>query len=116
MTGRGITVVVLTDEALVREHDLRELVDDLLALVEAGHHRIVLDFAGVERLSIHAAGSLAEPTRRCASAQGGAARVCGLRPDVSAAFAMAGLGVRDEVYPDVASAVGGLPGRRRPRR
>ncbi len=106
-SGRGITVVILTDEALVREHDLRELVDDLLALVEAGHHRIVLDFAGVDRLSIHAAGSLAEPVRRCSAAQGGALRVCGLRPEVSAVFATAGLGVRTEVYPDVASAIGG---------
>ena len=56
-SGRGITVVSLTDDALVRENDLEELVGDLLALIDAGHHRLVLDFGRVDRLSIHAAGA-----------------------------------------------------------
>ena len=107
-SGRGITVVSLTDEALVREHDLEELVGDLLALIDAGHHRLVLDFGRVDRLSIRAAGALAEPVRRCHAAEHGALKVCGLRADVAAVFAMVGLDRgRRRLAPDAASAING---------
>ena len=37
-------MVSLTDQALIKEEDLLELIGDVLALVEAGHRRVVLDF------------------------------------------------------------------------
>lgn len=105
-SGRGMTVVALTDEALVREGDLAELVDDLFALIDAGHHRIVLDFARVERLTIGAAAALAGPARRCGES-GGLLKFSGLRPDVASAFGLAGLAPFAEVCPDAASAIAG---------
>ena len=48
---RGITVVRLIDRSLVKEAQIRELACDLLDLIEAGNHRIVLNFQIVERLA-----------------------------------------------------------------
>ena len=62
---RGITVVGILDASLVREDDLAELSGDLVALIDAGHHRLVIDFANVEHLSIRAVGALAGAIRGC---------------------------------------------------
>ena len=105
---RGIAVVSLTDQALIKEDDLLELVGDLLALVEAGHRRIVLDFFAVERLSSWAAKSIDDAIRSCLGAVGGAVKFSGLRPEVAAIFAMVGLDPRVATYPDSASAIGGV--------
>ncbi|WP_435008706.1 STAS domain-containing protein [Tundrisphaera lichenicola] len=104
---RGITVVILSDQALIREEDLEELTGDLLALTEAGHRRLVLDFSNVERLSTWAAGSISGVVRRCSGAEGGTVKVAGLRPQVASAFEIAGLGRAVEVCPDTASALEG---------
>jgi anti-anti-sigma factor len=104
---RGIAIVSLTDQALIKEADLWELAGDLLALVEAGHLRIVLDFSSVERLSSWAARTINEAVRPCFSTFGGSVKFSGLRPDLSAIFEMTGLDPRVAVYPDTASAVGG---------
>ena len=102
---KGIAVVTLTDQALIKEEDLLELTGDLLSLVEAGHRRIVLDFAAVERLSSWAASVLSDTVRRCLVAEGGAVKFSGLSMDVSAIFAMTGLDPRVAIYPDTASAI-----------
>ena len=80
-------MVTLTDQALIKEDDLLELTGDLLSLVEAGHRRIVLDFAAVERLSSWAASMLSDAVRRCGQAEGGAVKFSGLGRDVVAIFA-----------------------------
>ncbi len=103
---RGIAVVSLTDQALIKEEDLSELTGDLLALVEAGHRRIVLDFFAVERLSSWAARTINEAVRACFSTPGGAVKFSGLRPEISTIFAMTGVDPGVAVYPDTASAVG----------
>ena len=105
---RGIAVVTLTDQALIREDDLAELAGDLRALVEAGHWRVVLDFANVERLSSWAASTINAAARVCFDAPGGAVKFSGLRPDVAAIFAMTGLNLAVAVAADVASAVAGV--------
>ena len=105
---RGTAVVTLTDQALIKEEDLFELTGDLLSLVEAGHRRIVLDFAAVERLSSWAASMLSDAVRRCGEAEGGAVKFSGLGPDVAAIFAMTGLDPRVAVYPGTASAIDGV--------
>ncbi len=102
--GRGITIVVLTDTSLIKEDDLTELYGDLMALVEAGHHRLILNFAGVERLSSWAAGAVAEAVRQCVAARGGALRVCGLRSPLDAIFSVTGLAREVAIYPDEATA------------
>jgi anti-anti-sigma factor len=104
---RGVTVVSLTDQALIKEDDLAELTGDLLALVEAGHRRIVLDFFAVERLSSWAARAIDEAVRRGSSAEGSAVKFSGLRPDVATIFAMTGLDPRVVIAPDTSSAIGG---------
>lgn len=105
---RGIAVVTLTDQALIKEEDLLELTGDLLSLVEAGHRRIVLDFAAVERISSWAASTLSATARRCGAAEGGAVKFSGLGPDVAAIFAMTGLDPMVTIYPDTASAIDGV--------
>jgi anti-anti-sigma factor len=105
---RGIAVVSLTDQALIKEEDLAELAGDLLALVEAGHLRIVLDFFAVERLSSWAARTINQAVRSCFETSGGAVKFSGLRPEISAIFAMTGLDPAVAVYPDTSSAVAGI--------
>jgi anti-anti-sigma factor len=104
---RGITVVAILDAALVKDHDLAELAGDLVALIEAGHHRMVLDFANVERLSIRAVEALAGAIRGCSSARGGALKLAGIRPEVAEVLALAGLSAGVEVCPGAAAAIAG---------
>jgi anti-anti-sigma factor len=102
---RGISVVALTDQALVKQEDLRELADDLLALIEAGHRRLVLDLSAVERLSSWAAGVLADVFARCRATDGGVIKLCGLKSQVASIFAVTGLDPLVEVCTDATSAV-----------
>ena len=102
---RGITVVMLTDKALIKEPELSELAGDLLALVEAGHNRMVLNFGRVERLSSWAVGPVTEAIRLCAQARGGALRVCGLHSQVASIFSLTGLRRDVPIYADETSAI-----------
>lgn len=80
---RGATTVRLLDKTLVKESDLGELSEELTDLVEAGHDRLVLDFASVERLSCAIVPMLAEIARRCAAEGHGQLRVSNLRPEIA---------------------------------
>jgi anti-anti-sigma factor len=104
---RGIAVVSITDQALIKEEDLLELIGDVLALVEAGHRRVVLDFFAVERLSSWAANSINQAIRSCLASEG-AVKFSGVRPEVATIFAMIGLDPRVALYPDSASAINGV--------
>ncbi len=101
----GITVVSLTDAVLLKEKALSEMAEDLFALIEAGHHRIILNVAAVERLSSWVVGAVAEACRRCRAAPGGALKVCGLRPSVAAIFTITGLDREIERYPNETAAI-----------
>jgi anti-anti-sigma factor len=105
---RGVTIVSLTDQALIKEADLLELTGDLRALVEAGHRRIVLDFFAVERLSSWAARLIDDAVRSCGSVEGTAVKFSGLTSEVMRIFAMTGLDPIVALYPDTASAVAGV--------
>jgi anti-anti-sigma factor len=102
---KGISVVALSDRALIKEQELSELAGDLLALVEAGHHRIIVNFSAVERLSTWAGGFLAEAIRRCDLASEGALKVCGLRPELAAIFPVTGLGRGITIFDDETTAI-----------
>jgi anti-anti-sigma factor len=73
--------------------------------VGAGHHRIILNFSGVERLSSWAVSFVAESLRRCARASQGTLKVCGLREEVAAIFAVTGSAREIAIYPDETAAV-----------
>ena len=88
---RGITVVRLRDKALVKEAQIQELNRELMDLIEAGSHRVVLNFQGVERLASMVVVAVAEARRRCASADGGALKICGLGSGLSDIFSIAGV-------------------------
>ncbi|MFO0907220.1 MAG: FHA domain-containing protein [Isosphaeraceae bacterium] len=101
-----MTVVSLTDASLIREHELFELAGDLRAMIESGHHRLILDFSAVERLSSWVVALVAEVHRRCIARRGGALRVCGLRPELAAIFRLTGLDREVRFAADQASALG----------
>lgn len=88
---RGISLVRFPDSRLLREDTLRTIADELLALAKAGHHRLVLDFEGVTRMSSQLLGALAELHRRCDDNEGGQLRVCGLRAELAELFQITGL-------------------------
>ena len=77
-TSAGVTVVRLDRRSLVKEAQIRELACDLLDLIEAGNHRVVLNFQVVERLASWVVIAVDEARRLCESADGGALKICGL--------------------------------------
>ncbi len=103
--SRGITLVRFPDSRLLREDDLRTVAEELTALVRAGHHRLVLNFAGVERMSSQIVGAVAVAHRRCAAVEGGQLRLCGLLADLSELFALTGLAGPIAIFPDERAAL-----------
>ncbi len=102
---RGITVVRLVDGALSKESQVRELACDLIDLVEAGNHRVLINFQAVERLGSWVVLAVDEAQRRCRAAAGGALKICGLQPHLADIFPIAGMGQGIERYPDESTAL-----------
>jgi anti-anti-sigma factor len=102
---RGITVVRLVDRALAKEAQIRELACDLIDLVEAGNHRVLLNFEAVERLVSWAVLAVDEAHRRCRTRAGGAMKICGLRPHLAEIFPIAGMGQGIERHSDETAAL-----------
>ena len=69
------------------------------------HHRLVINFIGVERLSSWVVGAVATVHRRCALARGGALKVCGLEPQLAAIFRISGLAQTVPFFPDENAAI-----------
>ena len=95
---RGITLVRLLDKSLVKDAQLRELARDLLDLIAAGNHRVVLNFQATTRLASWVAFVVEAARRRCAAADGGELRVCGLPRELARVFAIAGVGSEVSLY------------------
>ncbi|MDR3632749.1 MAG: FHA domain-containing protein [Isosphaeraceae bacterium] len=102
---RGITVVHVMERNLVKPNNVGEIEEDLLALIDAGYHRIVLDFSVVERLTSWVVGAVARAHQRCAAAEFGRLKVCGLRAQVATIFAITGLASEINIEPDEATAL-----------
>jgi anti-anti-sigma factor len=102
---RGITVVRLTDRALVKEAQIRELACDLLDLIEAGNHRVVLNFQVVERLASWVVIAVDTARRLCESADGGALKICGLPQQLASVFPIVGVALGNSLHPDEATAI-----------
>jgi anti-anti-sigma regulatory factor len=102
---RGVTVVRLSDKNLARESQVRELACDLLDLIEAGNHRVVLNFQGVERLASWVVVAVEEARRMCEAADGGALKICGLPLQLASIFPIAGVEVVSALYANEATAI-----------
>ncbi|WP_337174611.1 STAS domain-containing protein [Paludisphaera sp.] len=104
---RGATVVRVTDRELVQRADIDEWADDLRDLIEAGNHRIVLDFSRVERLGSWIVAAVVGAHRLCESHPGGRLKVCGMEPQLREIFRIIGMGRRIFMVDDEAAAVDG---------
>ncbi len=100
---RNVMVIRFISKRLLREDDLRETADELTAVAAAGYSRIIVNFAGVERLSSQFVGALAAASRR-SRASGGELRICGLRPELASLFEITGLIGPIALFPDEAAA------------
>jgi anti-anti-sigma regulatory factor len=104
---RGATVVRITDRTLVQRSDIDEWADDLRDLIEVGNHRIVLNFAKVERLGSWIVAAVVEAHRLCGAHPGGRLKVCGLESQLREVFRIIGMGRRIFMAEDEAQAVDG---------
>jgi anti-anti-sigma factor len=98
-------VVRLIDRSLVKEAHIRELACDLLDLIEAGNHRVVLNFQVVERLASWVVIAVDEARRLCESADGGALKVCGLPQQLASVFPIVGVALGKALHSDEATAI-----------
>ena len=104
---RGVAVVRLTDRALIKQSEIRELADDLADLIAVGNQRIVLNFSKVERLGSWIVAAAVEGHRRCEAAEGGRLKVCGLTPQLAEVFQIIGMGRRIFLCDDEQAAIDG---------
>ncbi len=102
---RGVTVVRLLEKSLVKEAQIRELARDLLDLIAAGNHRVVLNFQAIERLASWMAFVVDEARKRCAMGDGGALKICGLPPQLARMFPIAGVDLSVPIHADEAAAI-----------
>jgi anti-anti-sigma factor len=102
---RGITLVRLIDQSLVREAQIQELESELLDLIEAGNGRLILNFQGVHRLASMVIVVVDRAFQACAAQDGGSLKLCGLTPDLAEIFSIAGIAPGLSIYGDEASAI-----------
>jgi anti-anti-sigma factor len=102
---KQIVLIRFRDAALLREDDIAEAIDELGAIVGVGHHRIVLSFAGIERMSSQLVTALAAAHRACEARDGGQFRVCYLEPELAEALTLTGLAGRLALFEDEKTAV-----------
>ncbi len=113
---RGIAIVRLIDQSLVKIDHIEELASNLFDLIDAGNHRVVLNFGGVERIGSLVAAVLSEAQRKCLATEGGSLRICLLRPQLSGLLMIPGLARSIPSFPNEMSAVENpWPARQSPR-
>jgi anti-anti-sigma factor len=86
---REATLARLRDPSLLKPSEMDEVAQELYDLIEAGHRRIAVDFAAVERLSVGFVPVLVEAGRRCRALGDGLLKVFNLRPELAALIALA---------------------------
>ena len=100
-----VSMIAIVRENLVKEAHVRELACDLLDLIEAGNHRVVLNFQVVEKLASWVIVAVEEARRLCEAADRGALKVCGLPQHLATVFAIAGVNVASALHADEAAAI-----------
>ena len=104
------------DQALVQQSHIEELGCDLMDLIDVGNSRLILNFSAVMRLGSWIIGVVANAHRRCAEADGGKLKLCGLDPQLAEIFEIVGMAREIDIQPDEAAAIDGpWPGRTAPR-
>ena len=98
-------MVRLVDQALVQRAHIHELGCDLMDLIEVGNHRVVLNFTAVERLGSWIIGVVGNAHRRCAAADGGKLKICGLDPQLAEIFSIVGMARELELHADEGAAI-----------
>jgi anti-anti-sigma factor len=102
--SRGIAVVSFADIALINDVEIREVDRELRRLIELGHNRIALNFGNVVRLSSQVIATVLKTHRQC-TASGGTVKICQIHPDLQKIFALTGVFLTIDIYPDVRSAL-----------
>ena len=81
-----VAVVSLLNKRMLDESNVRALYEELRFLVEErGHHRLVIDFGGVEYLTSAVLGKLVS-LLKVVKKHGGRLRLCNLHPNVAEIF------------------------------
>jgi anti-anti-sigma factor len=101
----GVCVAHVAVNAILKPQALREVARELFALAGSCSGRLVLDLAAVERLASAFVATLVRLHRRCTARDGGALRICGLRPELQPLLNLTGLDVVLHHFPDVAAAL-----------
>ena len=104
VTKGGVDIVRVLPRDLTERREVRHFVEDLGALIDRGHRRIVLDLVLVERITGQALTFMLQSHRRC-QVEGGAIRLCALNPATTESFAQSELLGHVEVYPDERTAL-----------
>jgi anti-anti-sigma factor len=104
---REVTIARLRPRTLLKPSELGAVAEEIVDLIEAGHRRIALDFAAVERMSIVFVPVLAEASRRCQGFADGALRVFNLRPELAELLQFAAEPGSLVVQPDEAAVLEG---------
>lgn len=102
--AQGVTMVQIVPKSLIDDAEIRGIDEDLAALIEAGHDRMILCFTNVEHLSSQAISSVIRAHRRCQN-RGGQLKVCAPRSQVAEVFTITNLHRLLEVHSDEASAL-----------
>jgi pSer/pThr/pTyr-binding forkhead associated (FHA) protein/anti-anti-sigma regulatory factor len=100
----GVARVRAVDKLLTKENILADLAAELSDLVTSGSSRVVFSLEAVERLSSQLFAILANIQRRCES-EGGALRLCRLRPDLQEIVTILGTVRVGTVFTDEAAAL-----------
>ncbi len=103
---RGRTVARVAAKSLVKDDDVHDLGEELACLIASGRTQVVVDFSGVGRVSSQLVPWLDEARSRCAAAEGGLLKLCGLGPEI-ADLLVASRGGSFVVAADAPSAVDG---------
>ena len=95
-----VTVAKFTTHTLIEEEKLRAVGERLLELGEqVGRHPLLLDFAGVQRLSSEMMGKLLGLQRRV-QARGGRLALCNISPAIREIFSILRLTTLFTIYED----------------
>lgn len=92
-------------DQLVKEGTLAVVERELDQLVEAGCPYLILDFAGVERVSSQFLPILTALQRGCSIERHGRIKLCKVAPDLATALELTGLRALFEVHPDQRAAL-----------
>lgn len=96
---QGVSVVNLLDRAIIHDHEILEIGQELEGLIDQGKSRVLLDFGNVKHLSSQAVGVLLQAQKRFKSG-GGLMKLCNPNPAVAEVFKITNLPRAIEIHAD----------------